>query len=72
MSQSTVKWWQWLLAGAVFGAVAVVTGPLADRHGYATSVGFAFSLLALMICIVCWIVGGIRLVKWAWSLRRSA
>jgi hypothetical protein len=64
--ESVIKWWQWLLIGAGFCVVAIITGPLADRMRYATFVGLIVSILASTACTVCWIVGIIRFAKWVW------
>ena len=71
MSQSNLRWWQWLLAGIGCCAVAIISGPVADRHGYATFAGLIVSILAFTACSVCWVVGSIRLAKWIWSKRNS-
>lgn len=67
MSTPNAKWWHWLLIGAAFGVVAIVTGPVADRRGWATPLTLAVSLVALTGCTVSWVVGAIRLVKWLYS-----
>ena len=67
-----VPWWQWLLLGAALFAVAVVTGPMADRHAYATSATFTVSILAVITSTVCWVVGFIRFAKWVWKMKSSS
>jgi MFS family permease len=63
MNRREAKWWLWLAAGSACCIVAVLMGPLADRHGYATPAGFALSLTAVVAWIVCWVVGFVRLFK---------
>jgi MFS family permease len=65
--QRALKWWQWLLTGAGCCVVAIITGPLADRLGYATFMGLIASILAGIACTVCWTIGIIRFAKWVWS-----
>jgi len=71
MARSALNWWQWLLFGLGCFAVAIITGPLADRHGYATFAGLIASLVSLTAGSVCFVVAFIRFVKWIWSLRNS-
>ena len=65
--QRAVRWWQWVLIGIGCCVVAIITGPLADRFGYATFTGLIVSILAWIACTVCWIIGIIRFSKWVWS-----
>ena len=71
MRWSGLKWWQWLLAGSLSGAVAIIAGPVADRHGYGTFAGLIVSMVAWVGWAVCWVVGFVRFVRWAWSSRKS-
>src|SRR5579884_2709104 len=70
MSQRTLTWWQWFLIGSACIVLAIIMRPIADRHGYATSPGFVFSILAVIGWSVCWVIAIIRLGKWVWSLRK--
>jgi MFS family permease len=63
MSRWNWNWWHWLLVGIGFCVIAIVTGPVADRHGYATSLGLAVSILAWIASSVCGVVAVIRFVK---------
>jgi type VI protein secretion system component VasK len=71
MSRLNLKWWQWLLIGTGFCAVAIITGPMADRYGYATFAGLMVSILAWTAFSICWVLGFVRFVKWVWSIRSS-
>jgi hypothetical protein len=63
--QRALMWWQWLLIATGCCAVAIITGPSADRLGYATSrAGLIVSILAWIACTVCWTIGIIRFAKW--------
>jgi MFS family permease len=66
MGRLTLNCWQWLLFGAGCFVVGIVTGPMADRNGYATFPGLLVSLFAFTSGTVCFIVGFIRFVKWIW------
>jgi hypothetical protein len=71
MNRLSLKWWHWLLVGSGFCVVAVISGPMADRHGYGTLASLIVSIFAWIGFSICWIVGFLRLVKWVWSLRSS-
>jgi hypothetical protein len=64
----TLKWWHWFLIGLVCFIFAMVTGPIADRHGYGTFPNFVVSLLAEVAWTVCWVIAVIRFGKWVWCL----
>jgi hypothetical protein len=70
MSQRTLKWWHWFLIGLLCLIFAMVTGPIADRHGYGTFPSFIVSILADVAWAVCWVIAVIRFWKWVWSLRK--
>lgn len=65
-----MKWWQCLLVGAGFFALAVFAGPVADRYRYATFAGLLVSIAAFITSTVFWVIGFMRLVKRIWSLGR--
>jgi predicted MFS family arabinose efflux permease len=64
MRRSALNWWQWLLLGIGCFAGAIITGPLADRPGYATFVGLITSLVFFTASTVCFVVEFIGFVKW--------
>jgi hypothetical protein len=69
MRSSNGKWWQWLTAGAACGLIAIIVGPIADRHGYGTLPGLIVSILGWMSCSVCCLIGFLRFVKGARSAK---
>jgi MFS family permease len=66
-SSSDKKWWVWLLAAAATSVVAIVAGPVADRHGYGTATTLAVCIFAWAVCSVCLVLAVVRFLKWAWS-----
>lgn len=69
MKSPNVSWWQWLIGAAVCAAIAIVTGPVADRHGYGTLPGLVISILAWVGCSVSFLVGFMRFLKTAKSAK---
>jgi hypothetical protein len=69
--RSARKWWFWLVLAIGFCAVAIVAGPVADRHGYGTFVGLIASILAWIACAVCLVLGFVRFVKWIFATIRN-
>jgi hypothetical protein len=71
MSWPYLKWWHWLLLGAVFCTLGILVGPVALRHGRATFLNLIACIVAWTISSVCCVMAFVRFVKWIWSLRNS-
>jgi hypothetical protein len=71
VGRAKLTWWQLLLIAAGCFLLAVIVGPVADRHGRGTFAGLIAALILLATSSACSVIGVIRLGKaiWAWATR---
>jgi hypothetical protein len=69
MSAPNLKWWHWLLFGAVFFGIGILVGPMAIQHGSATFTNLIVCILAWTAASVCCVMAFVRLVKLARSMK---
>jgi hypothetical protein len=65
MSPADLPWWGWLLCGAGTSTATLVYFSKGKDTGSGWSLMWA--LLFGIASALCWIVGIVRLVKWAWE-----